>query len=178
MAYLTVAEYKEITGEALTAELQGKITDHFIPVAQRVIELEIGFTFESGNAAARLLDAIEDVDGRTLFFDTWAAEVPTAVTNNGVAFTDYTVLGGGPYWGLKLNASGSESWGDYGDDPEEAISVTAKWGYSATPPLDIVDAVVMIVQSRIRNRQGEMKDWLKEDFTALLGAYPAFRIAH
>lgn len=178
MAYLTVAEYKLITGENPSDPTETQITDHFIPVAVKIIENATGFTFESGNAAARLLNAVVDVDGRTLFFDTWAAAVPTEVKVNAIAFTDYTVLGDGPYWGLKLNASGDESWSDYGDDPEEAISVTAKWGYSETPPEDIVDAVVMIVQWRLRNRQGEMKDWLKNDFVELIRAYPKFKVAY
>lgn len=174
MAYLTIAEYKLITGENPSTAIQTQITDHFIPLAQRVIENFIRFTFESGNAAEKLFNAEEDVDDRTLFFDTWAAEVPTAVAVNEIAFTDYTVLGRGPYWGLKLNASGSENWGDFGDDPEEAILVTAKWGYSVDPPTDIIDAVVMLIQSRLRNRQGEMKDWLKKDFSFLLSLYQPF----
>lgn len=176
MAYMTVGEYELYIGRTLASTEQTLTTTRFIPEATKEIEEKAGFTFEAVEEA-RLLDAVQDTGGLILFFRTWSASVPTVVTLNAVPITEFTMLGKGPYWGLEILGSSGDSWGNYGEDPQEAISVTSKWGYSETPPPDIISAVVMFVQGRLRNRSGSSQEWSEDLFNSILRNYPAFKIA-
>jgi hypothetical protein len=43
------------------------------------------------------------------------------------------------------------SW-TYDDAPEDAISIEGRWGYSVTPPADVVQATVRLVAWMYRQR--------------------------
>jgi hypothetical protein len=73
------------------------------------------------------------------------AAAPTTVEVGGVDVTDAVkVYGTAPYWQLVLSGVSGYSWRDSSDeDPEDAIAITGKWGYSTTPPDDVKQAAII-----------------------------------
>lgn len=114
--------------------------------AQGMIEARTQRVFEIAVDSTRRFDALTDVCERTLLFNGECAQVTQVVNGDGMVVPGTAYLMEPPHqspnWGLRLKRS-AEPW-TYNDDPEEAIAVTGRWGYSVTPPADIVQATLRL----------------------------------
>ena len=107
------------------------------------------------------LDAI-DRDGLTLMLDQDLYSI-TTLTNGDTASTailptDYFLLprnGGPPYYGIRLKTSVDTDWEL---DEDEWIEVTGKWGWSLTPPADIVQATIRLAAYYYHQKDASIYD--------------------
>lgn len=116
--------------------------------AQSIIESYTGHVFEVDSATTKYFDAVSSVHKRFLYFDNMVCtEISSVVNGDGttIASNKYTTepRNESPYYGIALLSSSGFSW-TYNDDPENAIAVTAKWGWSASPPNDIVHLCIRL----------------------------------
>lgn len=153
MAYINwanVKQYLDITGtsdDALGAALCTR--------AQAEIENYCRRKFE-GTTATRYYDVPED---DTLWLDEDLLTVTTLTNGDGnaIASTQYVLLPNNttPKYAIRLRATASVSWETSvttGD--EKAITVLGSWGFSASPPADIVHATIRWVAWLYRQRDG------------------------
>ena len=144
MAYITTANAKAYLGIPSATTSDDTLLAAFIASAQAYIDAYTGRTFETGAAAERLFDAVADVEGNTLYIDHLATTDELVIVNGDsvtVTSGQYTTQPrrATPYFAIQLLASSNVTW-TYTTDPQNAISVTGKWGYSVTAPDDIVQA--------------------------------------
>ena len=143
MAYTTLADLKEYLGISVATD-DDLLTD-FITRAQQAIDTHCLRTFEASGDTTKKLDAVEDVDGMTLYVRAAGDLCAITTVTNGdgtvLAATDYVTQPRSitPYYGLRLLASSGYAW-TYSTDPENAISIAGRWAYSTTAPADIVQA--------------------------------------
>ena len=103
----------------------------------------LGFSLYETADTTRNFDSVADVDGLTLYFDTWLASITTITNGDGTELetTDYVTQprNDAPYYAVKLKNSSGYVWEtDSSDDPEDAIEVEGLWAYYATLPDDVV----------------------------------------
>ena len=157
MTYLTVDRLRAYLG--VHSDSDDALLQELIAAAVAEVELYAGFSFEAASDTVRTLDYRRNVAGRLLTFDTWLAAAPTTVktdadgANLTVPSTDYVLRPtfGAPYWGLELLESSAYSW-TYSVDPAKAITVTGRWGYSATPPANVVQVVRRLASFMYRQK--------------------------
>lgn len=140
MAYVTTANLKVYLG--ITTNTDDTLLGTLIDQAQAAIDAYTGRTFEhAATGTARYFDAEADVDGRTLWLDKDLCSITSVVNGDGVTLTtaDYVTepRNDTPYNRLTLKASSSYVW-TYTTTPENAITITGKWAYSATAPNAII----------------------------------------
>lgn len=166
--YATLDEVKRELGIPNATTDDDALIWSAIEAAQAHIDIYTGHTFEVSEATARTFDAVDDVDGRTLYIDS-AASITTVVNGDGVTVesTSYTTepRRETPYYAIKLLASSGLAW-TYITDHEDAISVTAHWGYSTTPPHDVQRACVAYAAWMYRQRENRTGD---QDRTIIAG---------
>lgn len=159
MAYVTTAELREYLGakEATDDVLLGKLLTR----AQKVIESKLDRVFEASSNTTRYFDAVEDVDGDTLYLDEDLCEIESITNGDGVAVTSDQYVteprNDTPWYAIKLKGSSSVVW-TYTDDPENAISISGKWAYSATPPAGIVHATLRLAAYYYKQRDAQVFD--------------------
>jgi hypothetical protein len=153
MAYATVAQlkaYLNLTGsgdDALLGELIGR--------AQAAIDRYCDRTFESTPGTRYY--AAEDVDGAVLYLD--ADLLTVALIQNGdgaeIPVSDCVLLprNATPKYAIVLKTAAS--W-DLGADGQ--ITVYGVWGYSQTPPADIVHATIRLAAYMYRQRDASTFD--------------------
>lgn len=141
MAYITLSELKSYlgTGEAGDDALLTAI----ITRAHGVIEARTGRKFEAATETRYFNSA--DIDGQDLpLYHDDLLTVTTLTNGDGVviAGADFRLLprNATPKWIIRLDEA--KSWNFTDGDSE--ISVAGTWGYSATPPLDIVQACMRL----------------------------------
>jgi len=145
MAYLVAADLKTYLG--ISSSTDDTLLTALIAAAQKAIEEYTHHVFEMATATARTFDAIRDIgkgdDRRMLYLDTDLCTISSIANGDGTTVTAAQYVteprGVTPYYAIRLKASANVAW-TYTDDPENAITVTGKWAYSATPPNDIVQA--------------------------------------
>jgi hypothetical protein len=104
----------------------------------------------TGVTATRYYHAVYDVFNRglLLMLDKDLLAVTRITNGDGevLSASDYVLMPGNepPHYGILLRASSGKRW-TYLTDPEMAIAVEGTWGYTATPPDDIVHAAVRLV---------------------------------
>lgn len=89
----------------------------------------------------RVFDAIRDIEGLVLELDHDLVSITTLTNGDGVAISAsaYVLEGPGgernsaPYRRVRLKASSGVQW-RYLTDPEGAISIVGRWGYSVSAP--------------------------------------------
>lgn len=159
--YCTIADLKAYTG--ITGTGDDTLLYEMVLRAQAAIERYTGRVFEVTTSTTRYFDAIADVAGAVLWFGTDCASI-TTVTNGDA---DSTVITSAyyvteprnttPYYAIRLLSSSGYSW-EYTNDPENAIQVSAKWGYSLTPPDDVVQACIMWATYMYRAKDSQVMD--------------------
>lgn len=112
--------------------------------AENIVDMYTGRSFEAATDI-RYFDAIEDIDGDTLFLDKPLASLDSdTVIVNGDGATDLLWHSDSLYWvteprnelpvyAIKLTANGGKDW-TYDSNPENAISIDGLWGYSSNVP--------------------------------------------
>ena len=158
MAYLTVAEAKAFIG-GISASSDDALLSDLIDAAETFIETYTDRAFKVAADSTRTFDANEDTDGRMLWLDDDLCAITTVTTNadgTGTALTEDTDFvtvpkNETPYYALKMLGSTTNYW-TYTDDPELGITIAGKWGWSTTPPNDIINACKDIVKNIYRSR--------------------------
>ena len=168
MAYTTTAALKTYLGIASASD--DALLDVLVAAAQQMIDFLTKRSYEhTGDATEELFDAVDEVDGRTLFLRESACAV-TEVVNNAdnaipetVSSNDYILLprDGPPYWGVKLLHSSGLAW-TYTDDAEAGIKVTAKWAHTTnadgTPDEDVVQMTKRLAAFFYRQKDAQVFD--------------------
>lgn len=164
MAYCTVADVKEYL-DLQSGEDNDLIVD-LIARAQAAIDSHTHRTFEYvGVDATRYFTVGVDTSGLELLFDEDIYSITTVKTDadgaspRTIAAADYITLprNSTPYYGIKILSSSNEFW-DYTDDPENGITITGKWAYSATAPADIAQACARWAAYMYRQRDAQVFD--------------------
>lgn len=115
--------------------------------------------YEAAADATRVFDAVRDVDGQMLILDHDLISVTTLTNGDGVTISAsaYTLEGIGgernqaPYRRIRLKTSSALTW-RYTTDPEGAISLLGRWGYSTTAPARIAEICRELVAWQYRRR--------------------------
>jgi hypothetical protein len=160
MAYATTAELKTYLG--ITGDTDDGLIAGLLDRATEAIDNYTGRTFNASTATARTFDAIgPHISGPTLWLDKDACAFSSVTNGDGVSVSasEYVTIprNGAPYHGLRLKTSSGKVW-TYSTDWEGAITVTANWGYSTTPPADIVQACVQYAAFMYRKKDAPMQD--------------------
>lgn len=123
--------------------------------AQAMIDSYCRQTFEASGDTIRYFDAVRDVNGRCLYLDYPLCAITTVTNGDGntVSSGEYVKepRNTTPWYVLTLKSSSSVSW-TWSTTPENAISITGKWAYSATAPADIKQATVRLAAYLYRQR--------------------------
>ena len=147
MAYLTVANLKLYLGISDTTE--DTLLAQLIDRSQSYIDTHTHRNFESAADTIRYFDAKADVHerGTLLMLDEDLLSVTTLTNGDGTTVdpSSYVLLppNENPKYAIKLTVASGLYW-TYEDDHINAISIEGRWGYSLTPPNDIVHAIVRL----------------------------------
>lgn len=154
--YASLSDLKTYLGISGTGD-DALLTD-ILDRTTAAIDRYTGRVFAVTANSTRYFDAWRDVDGYTLRLDTDLAALTTVTNGDGVVVTvgQYWTLprNGTPYYALELKGSAGVAW-TYTTDPENAISVSGKWGYSLVPPDDVVDACVQWAAQKYRDKDSQ-----------------------
>lgn len=155
--YATLEELKTYLG--ITTDTDDDMLVDCLEAATAAIERYTGRVFEA-EAETRYFDAESDASGRTLWIDD-CMEVLTVVNGDGITLDSsywYPIpRRTPPYFGITLRHNCPYRW-TYTDDPADAIAVTARWGYSLTPPDDIRHACLRWAGYMYRQRESQLYD--------------------
>ena len=155
MAYCTLDDIKTYLG--VTTDDDNVLLFSCISRAQQTIDTHCRRVFEATADSTKYLDAVEDVDGDTLYL-TSAGELCaiTLITNGDstvLAETDYVTQprNATPYYAIRLLASSGHTW-TYNDDHENAITIVGKWAYSVSAPADVEQACLRLATVYYRQK--------------------------
>lgn len=169
MSYTTIGDVRQSLGLGDTPEYDYLLT-RFIEEAQTMIETKTGMVFEASADTTRTLNAVDDVDGATLWLrgKLAAFAASNAVTNGDgvvVAPADYIAMPSvAPYTYLMLRPTSGLTW-TYIDDPTTAIAVKGKWADYAVVPNDIRVATRALVAWLYRRRDHIGTDYDRAEVT-------------
>lgn len=152
MAYISKTQVK--TWLDIDGTDSDTLLDELIARAEAWIENHTNRVFEVTADTTKTFDAVDDVEGAVLWLgDEDLAQVTTVTNGDGTTITAYVTQPrrATPYYALKLKDNAGVSW-TYSTTPEGAISVEGRWGYSVTPPDDIVHACIRLVAFMYRQR--------------------------
>jgi hypothetical protein len=163
MAYCTAGEIKTYLG--ITGSGDDALISTLAQIAQSVIDVYTGRTFEANADATRYFEVGVDTVGDTLYLDDDLAAITSVITNadgtspTTLATTDYITLprNRAPYFAIKILGSSDYVW-DYSDDPENGVTVTGKWAYSTTAPDDIQHACTRLAAYFYRQKDAQVFD--------------------
>lgn len=162
MAWPTLADYRAWAGLGATETQDDALLSGLLTRAQAIIEgpppLGTGRTFIAASAT-RLVDCPLDGSRVLYLWDAGDLLSVTSITNGdgtAVAAGTYVTLPRRerPIYGLELKRGSGVAW-TYSDSPEQAISITGLWGYSADVPADIAQAFYRLVDWLYRSKDGE-----------------------
>jgi len=145
MAYCTLADVKAYLG--ITETTDDALIENAIVTAKQAIDHYTHKVFDVTVDTTKYFSSNTDsISGRSLLLGRHLlATAPTKVSVGGLDVTSaIKVYGDAPYWSLILSGASGFSWRDSGDvDPEEAIEILGKWGYSTVAPSDVQGAAVI-----------------------------------
>jgi hypothetical protein len=169
MAYCTLADLRIYVNKETDDTADDTLLEDYADRATAIVGRMTGRTFAADADSTQRFDAVRDVEGRLLLVRQDLCSITSVVNGDGntVPSTAYVTepRRGTPYYGIRLLGSAGYTW-TYTTDPEDAIAVTGKWGYSTTPPDDVVQATVRLAIYLFRQRDnlGEL------DRTQVVGA--------
>jgi len=165
--------------------------------ASNLIDDHCGRWF-AAQTLTRKFDAVGGhITGKLLLLDADLLTVTSIVNGDGASISGGSYIlrpaNWPPYFGISLKQSSGLRW-NYLTDPEEAITISGTWGYSATAPEPIVQAAVRLAAWLYRQRdtgadpvpqQVETTERgvarpparLPQDVAELLGPYMRLRIS-
>lgn len=153
-SYASVSDFKRAIDTGVSDTIDDAYIQSLLDAATALIDAMTGRRFSAVSATRRY-----DVpQSRRLWLDADLLTV-TAITNGDgstVSSSDYVLDPAiPPYYAVTLRKSASVSWEtDASGNEEQVIAVSGTWGYSATPPADIVQATLIIAVSYYRARYG------------------------
>lgn len=158
MAYTTRAAVKEYLGISSSAD--NNLIDDLIDRAQTGIESYTGWDFEAATLT-RYFDSDAVIDSRL-----WTGGDLVSITTLTNADDDATVISssdyrllprnaGPPYFGVKMLVDTTTTW-DFDIDGE--VSILGTWGYSTSPPDDIVHACIRLAGYYYRQKDAQVFD--------------------
>jgi hypothetical protein len=121
--------------------------------------------FLVANDTTRTFDALRDTsaDRRTLYLDEDLCQITSITNGDGTtisasAYTLGPVRNRAPWWEVTIKTNTSGTVWTWLTAPEDAISITGRWGYSVTPPEDIQQTYRALVAYlyRRRSNSGDM----------------------
>lgn len=177
MAYATASEVYE-RGNFETVEQDDTKIDNLITAAEKFIDSYTHNTFEVSSDTTRKFDAVEDVDGQTLFFHgkyglDWLASITTVTNGDGTVISSGSYVTeprhSGPYYGITLKSS--VAWTYNTADSIDAISIEGKWGYSETVPAVVSEACILLVLHWYRMGDQAEEKMIPDDICQLLMPY-------
>lgn len=155
-SYATVAELKTYLG--ISTATDDTLLADILTRTKAAIDAYTGRTFLVSADTTKYLDACKDVDGRTLLLRSDCCGVTTVTNGDTIVISStYYVTeprNQTPYYGLTLKSSSGYTW-TWNDDPENAITILGKWGYSETPPADIVQACLEWAKQMYRGKDSQ-----------------------
>jgi hypothetical protein len=156
MAYLTLDELKKYLGIALAETQDDDLLLSLIKSAQGEIDTHCGRRFE-GATFTRYYGP-GSLSGVLLNLDADLLSVSALVNGDGatLAANDYLLWPRNtlPAWGLRLKSS--KVWAFR--DPDSEITVTGQWGYSTTPPEEVVQATRRLAGYMYRQKDAQVFD--------------------
>lgn len=160
MSYITVEEAKDYIG-GISGGGDDVLLEALIDSAVAYIEGETGRVFKVSSDASKTFDAHLDVAGPVLYLGEQDLCAITSITNGdgvAVASDEYVTEPRRvtPYYAIRILSSADKSW-TYSTDPEDAISISGRWGYSTTPPNDIIQACYDLVKALYRSRDANVE---------------------
>lgn len=163
MPYLVAADLRTYLGISSTSD--DALLTVLIAAAQKAVEEYTHRVFEASAATAKTFDAVRDVgkgdDRRTLYLDQDLCTITSIVNGDATTVTAAQYVteprSVTPYYAIRLKASANIAW-TYNDDPENAITVTGKWAYSASAPDDIVQATKRMAGWMYRTKDAQAYD--------------------
>ena len=179
--YCTTVDVKALAGATLTTD--DTLIATLITRASRLLDAHTRRVFSAVTATRSYTPGV-DTDGQTLFLDDDLLSV-TTLTTNGVALAAaaYTLQPLNATRKNRLCLKSAYAW-EWPDDPAGSIVLAGTWGYSATPPADIVQAAARLALWLYRQREApfsrvgnaltgeyEVPVALPEDVIAILRPY-------
>lgn len=157
--YTNAAAVRDYIGEQ-GASNEALITS-LIARAQAAIDTHVGYTFEAVSAA-RYFDT---PDSNELELDYFMSL--TTITNgdgSNIPVSEVRTYPANltPKNRIKIKASSAYSFVTNGGDPEQAIEITATWGYSDAAPDDIVQACTRWAAYMYRQRDAQVFDTIAQ----------------
>lgn len=154
MSLCTVSDVSEYLG--LSESSDDGLLSSLILAAEGMIARHTGRTFDATTDSIRYFNPVTSCRGSWLYFDADLAAAPTTVVNGDgatIASTKYVVQprNMAPYYAIKLLGSSGVSW-TYTTDPDSAIVITGKWGYSTAPPDEVRHACTRLAAFLYRQR--------------------------
>lgn len=160
MAYATANELKTYLG--ITGSGDDTLFGELLDRATAEIEQFTGRQFAVASDTTRYFDAIgSHIGGGVLYLPGDLCSI-TTVTNGDdteVNSDEYTTLprNATPYYAIRLLSQSGVTW-TYSSEWMDAISITGRWGYSTTPPDDIVHACVRLAAFYYRQKDAQLAD--------------------
>jgi hypothetical protein len=141
--YATVEQLKQYQGITVATD-DARLYDLLNRVSLS-IDTYTGRWFEARTATRYYGKSALDIPNNTLWLDADLLTVTTLTNGDDsatvIASTNYWLLDRNvtPYWGIRLKANSTYAW-EW--DTDCWVSVAGTWGWSATPPADIIHAAV------------------------------------
>ena len=159
-AYATAGQLKAYLGVSEAWD-DALITD-LLDRTSAAIDAYTSRTFAAAAATERAFDAVgRHIAGPTLYFDKDACAIQGVTNGDGTAVSasEYVTLprNDTPFRGIQLKDAAATMW-TYATDWEGAIKVNAKWAYSETPPLDVVQACIQWAAFMYRKKDSPLQD--------------------
>lgn len=157
--YCTISDLKGYLG--ISATTDDALLYECVLRAQKAIEKRTGRVFEVPADTTRYLDAEADVVGRLLLLRGEYAKLTSITNGDGttVSASNYVTepRNGTPFYAVTLKSSANVVW-TYTDDPENAITVVGRAGYSIVPPDDIVIACLRWAAHMYRAKDAQVME--------------------
>jgi hypothetical protein len=159
MPYPTLTDYKAWAGITETGD--DTMLTALLARATAIIEgpqpLGTGRCFYAPTDTTRAVDYPREPRLLPLWDAGELASITTITNGDGsvVPPADYVTRPrrGGPFYAIELKQGASVAW-TFDSSPEEAISITGRWAYSADVPADIFQAHLRLVDFLYRSKGG------------------------
>lgn len=151
---ITLAAFKAFRGITTTSD--DAVITSILEGVTTYINSQTGTQFEA-TTETRYFDTPE---GDTLWLDKDLLTITALTNGDGTSITSASYkllpLNASPKYAIKLLPSSCLSWQlATAGDKEGAITVTGTWGFSATPPADIVQCALSIASNVYQRRTGQ-----------------------
>lgn len=148
MAYISVDfDLKPYLGISSETSDDDALLAQIVTRTQAIVDRYCGRTFEASANTTRYFDAMNNVNGRELYFDTDICSIASITNGDGttVLSTEYTTRprNSTPYFAVVLKLGGAVVW-TWDAQPDDAIAVSGKWAYSLSAPDDIKHACIRL----------------------------------